>query len=521
MIQKIIFILVFLSVSLFSFSKNNEYLKLYCKFELKNDYASQVELDTIINKKSKIKVSDFFNLINDSSKKSSREDNYLPFDEYISFSDTIIISPIFIPVIFDGKLLPENLDFYNKDKLTLGDNDLTYKLIKSSDIVGSSHAYSETSTDNLSQSRYKLIDEKDTLSKYIKEKKAIQNIRKYYYVNNPELISYNSKDLTFDLPESVTTQYKNRPLQILIAPESSKIIAPNLKSVDTRQRYWRVNMKNNLDISQRHFTENWANKGNGVSQLSSLQRVDFLYRRNKIEFTQWTEWRLDLNRLSLTQEEKENNKSVFFLNEDYVRSYNKLALDAFIKKWSYIITVDLKTPIFNKRSRDDKSKIIASFISPFELNVGVGASFSSTWTSKSKPSRTSKFVVDATPLSLQTLIVKNDKVWENNNYGVVYPDDTSIRRYSKTSFGSTIVATFDYKINNFTNFYSRNKFFTNYHRALFECENTLNFRLNRFLSTRLYYYLIFDDGIDISKKDPTWKYFSFTDEIRFGMNLSW
>ena len=37
------------------------------------------------------------------------------FDNNVTFRDTIIVNPLFLPIIFKGKLLPDNLSYYDKD----------------------------------------------------------------------------------------------------------------------------------------------------------------------------------------------------------------------------------------------------------------------------------------------------------------------------------------------------------------------------------------------------------------------
>lgn len=117
--------------------------------------------------------------------------------------------------------------------------------------------------------------------------------------------------------------------------------------------------------------------------------------------------------------------------------------------------------------------------------------------------------------------MSSDEVWNNNNNGVVYVDEREgDRRYSKFEFGNNVNLTIDYKINSFISYYSRNRFFTNYHKQLIESENTFNFMLNKYLSTKLYFYGRFNDD-DINKKDKKLNYFSYTNSIRFGLSFNW
>ena len=59
--------------------------------------------------------------------------------------------------------------------------------------------------------------------------------------------------------------------------------------------------------------------------------------------------------------------------------------------------------------------------------------------------------------------------------------------------------------------------FTNYDHIQGDWENTLNFTINKYLSTKLYAHLRYDDSVD---KDPSWKYWQFNEILSFGFNYS-
>ena len=40
--------------------------------------------------------------------------DWTPFADYISFRDTVIFEPAYLPVVFDGQILPRGLDFVSK-----------------------------------------------------------------------------------------------------------------------------------------------------------------------------------------------------------------------------------------------------------------------------------------------------------------------------------------------------------------------------------------------------------------------
>lgn len=64
------------------------------------------------------------------------EYNYDAFPDYYNFSDTIIVSPIFLPIVFNGEILDQNLNFVDENKFKSMNNSLDYDLIDKDSIVG-------------------------------------------------------------------------------------------------------------------------------------------------------------------------------------------------------------------------------------------------------------------------------------------------------------------------------------------------------------------------------------------------
>lgn len=494
------------------------------KSSILKNYQDSISLDTIQQDTIPmriLKVTDFFSLIVNSDKKKRDKKGllvldyqYEPFPDYFNFSDTMIFAPEFLPIVFDGKLIDTTkIDFIKPSFSEYKSKSPDYFLIDRDSIVG---------METIGSNRDLLLDAEESIDSFLANSQKISNTRKEYYVQNPSKVKVQSSDLRFQLPKKIIPTLQNNPFKQLITSDELFVETPSVNKQKIKQRYWKFKLSNNLDLSQTNYTDNWESQGSSSTQINSLQRVDVLYRKNKIEFTHWTEWKLSLQRWALTDEEKQGSKSELLLNEDYLRTYNKLGIDAFVKKWSYILTLDVKTPLFVKKDKDDKNKRIASLLSPLELNLGVGAGYKLAWTSKKNENRRLNISVDASPLSIQTTYVSNDEVWNNNHYNVVYDGERAgERRYSKTEFGSTLNLTIDYKINSFISLYSRNKFFSNYHKVLIENENTLSFILNKYISTKLYFYGKFNDGVDQSLKDPKLGYFSYTDSLRFGLSFKW
>ena len=491
-----------------------------------NRNLTKIDIDTsIVDTVKIVRVTDFFNLIKKSNKQNRNKKgllnftyNYDSFPDYYNFSDTIIISPIFLPIVFNGEILDKDLNFMNENKFKSMNNSLDYNLIDNDSIVGFQKKNQFNFDDN---TLYTLLNEEESLQSTIDQMIQIKNMRRMYYVSNPEQIKIKDSDLNFEIPLNISSAVTDNSFRELLKADDVELQAPSVSVKKIKQKLWNIKFKNELDISQTSYTDNWDSQGSSTTQLTSIQRIDAIYRKNKIEFTNWTEWKLAIQYWSLTDEEKENKKSSLILNEDYIRSYNKIGLDAFIKRWAYILSVDFKTPLFVKKDKDNKEKKIASILSPLTMNIGLGAGYKLQWNSKKNKSRNLDMSIDAQPFSLEMKYVSSDEVWNNNNNGVVYVDEREgDRRYSKFEFGYKVKVIIDYKINSYISFYSRNDLFSNYHKQIIESENTFNFTLNKYLATKLYFYGKFNDS-DRTKKDDKLNYFSYTNSIRFGLSFNW
>lgn len=304
----------------------------------------------------------------------------------------------------------------------------------------------------------------------------LMRIKQRYMIDNPEKVKYNLSLLPEPPKKYVATV---DPTKSTIIIEEVSIDKSTLKAEapveEIKPRHWLHSFSSSLQFSQAYISPNWYQGGdNSVNMLSSLNYGVML---NQAFFPELLFDASVQYKLGLTSAPSESIHD-YLISQDLFLLTSKFGFKA-INRWYYTINMSLKTQMFKSYASDSKI-LSAAFMAPGELNFGVGMTYSYNNAKK-------KRVFDASlaPLSYNLKTCLRSDINETA-FGI------REGRHTESQIGSSAEFKFRWNIAYNISYQSRLFAFSNYDYVQGDWENTLNFSINRYLSTQLYVHLRYD-----------------------------
>jgi hypothetical protein len=398
---------------------------------------------------------------------------WTPLDARYTFADTMFYDPAFLPIVFDGQLLPDNLTFL---PATLSSGKPVYRLIPAD----------------------------STFAPMLEKNRQIKELRHNYYSwpENMPKIKYSQSVLSAIAPAN-KENVRNILQELITKEEPAMPNAPKIEQRLPKRQYWIKNGEHRLEIAQNHISDNWSKGGSSSYYVQSYQKMLLNYAKEKVAFNNTIEWRLGF------QSTSGDTLRDVRVNTDNFRYYGVFGYKAY-DNWSYSATVEAITQFFNNYRENDKTRR-SSFLSPLDVNAGLGMTYNLNKNFKSSLTKKLKLSLNLAPLSMNFRYVMDDKV-----------DETSFKLkkglHTKISWGSLVNADMTFNFNSFLTFTSRFKYLTDYESVVSESENRLDFSLNRYFTTSFYLYARYDEN---SKRDPKLDFLQFNELLSFGLNYKW
>lgn len=401
----------------------------------------------------------------------------------LTFNDTVIVNPLFLPILFKGKILPDDLNMYDRT-FGLRTNDWPYW-------------YKPDST---------------LFQKEIQSQEMRDQAYRYVQTYHPDYFRYSTRDLPTDIvkaKEIKKATYEPEMIQIKNDADFSDVSTP-VKFIPER-RYWTSHFESAIQFAQNYISPNW-HKG-GISALNLTNREYFIYNYNKDKVKFTNELEIKTNIFTAPKDTIHD----FKIGDDVFRVHSNLGYRAF-NKWYYTFDATFQTQLFNNYRENSDIKQ-AAFLAPMNVNIGIGMQYDLNKDFKKRHKKLT-FSANIAPLSYSFMysILNNDKI-DLGRHGFQKDEETGKFKTSLNQFGSTINSTMTFQISRNVSWYSRFWYFTNYHRMQGEFENRLNLAISRFFSTVISLQLRYDDGVT---KNPDFdRYLQINELMSFGFNYRW
>ncbi len=332
-----------------------------------------------------------------------------------------------------------------------------------------------------------------------------RNYRQRYFMQQvmsemPEIVHYNMA--TMPRPPKKFVMHLDPSTAKLTVEEFKEAPVDSMKQVVPEIVPDRINWLHTFDgslhFSQAYISPNWYQ--GGTSNLNMIIGALYNIKLNpkfnpNIIFDTTVSYKLGLNNAP------EDSIHKYNISEDLFQVNSKFGLKA-ARNWYYSITAQFKTQLLNSY-KVNSDEMIAAFLSPSELNVGVGLTYT-----YENPRKTVQFSSSIAPLSY------NLKTCTNPNLN---PEAFGIDpgKKSKSEYGSSVEVTFKWKMTYNITYYSRLFAFTDYHYLQGDWENTIDFSINRFMSAKIFAHLRYDSQAPVVA-DTSWRHWQFKEILSIG-----
>ena len=320
-----------------------------------------------------------------------------------------------------------------------------------------------------------------------------------YMIDHPMAIEY----AYWDLPEPPVLLVEDRSFmgfinkQVVPVANAEEAVIPE---VEVRKIHWLHKVGTQLQFSQAYVSPNWYQGGN--SYLSLLFGFNWNVQLNQVYHPNIL-FQSDLSyKLALSSNPK-GYYHRYTLSEDNFQ-YNLNAGLKAAKDWYYSLNLQFKTQLLNNYEQDSDVRT-ASFLSPGDLNIGLGMSYNH----KNKLN-TFSYTLTISPLSYNLKTCISDKI-DHATYNIA-PD-----KKTKSEIGSNLEFNMNWNVTTNISYQTKVFMFTDYHYYLADWQNTISFQINKFLSTQVFVHLRYDGS---TENYGDWKKFMFREILSFGLSYT-
>ncbi|MCH5229552.1 MAG: DUF3078 domain-containing protein [Muribaculaceae bacterium] len=328
---------------------------------------------------------------------------------------------------------------------------------------------------------------------------AQNDIMYAYMIANPMAIEY----AYWDLPEPPVLLMEDRSFLAFLKKQEVPEVDPSdaiLPAVEIKKKHWLHTVGAQLQFSQAYVSPNWYQGGNNY--LSLLFNFNWNVQLNQVYHPNLL-FQSDLTYKMALSSNPKGYMHRYTIAEDNFQ-YNLNAGVKAVKDWYYSFNLLFKTQLMNNYEQDSYVRT-ASFLSPGDMNLGLGMSYS-----RHNKVNTFQYTLTISPLSYNLKTCIDSKV-DHATYNI------APNKKSKSEIGSNIEFDMAWNLTAYISYKTRIFMFTDYKYYLGDWQNTINFEINKFLSTQIFVHLRYDGSTESYGK---WKKFMMREILSFGLSYT-
>ncbi|MDE6100734.1 MAG: DUF3078 domain-containing protein [Paramuribaculum sp.] len=327
----------------------------------------------------------------------------------------------------------------------------------------------------------------------------LENARQNYVFSNPDRVMYNLADLP-EPPKAYRAFVDPLTTNIVVEEiDVSTDESPIQLAADISYKKWLNSFDASLQFSQAYISPNWYQGGN--NNLNLIGHAIYNIKLNQkfypnVLFETTVQYKLALNSAP------DDSIHAFNISEDLFQINSTFGLKA-AKRWYYSANLLFKTQLLKSYPTNSRT-VKSSFMSPGELNIGLGMTYN-----YESPKKNFAFGASISPLSwnLKTCM---DSDLDPTAYGI------DVGRHSVNTFGSSAELKAMWKVAYNIVYNTRLFCFTDYGKFQADWEHTIDFNINKFLSTRLFVNMRYDTQTPRPADSDKWHKFQLKEIFSFG-----
>ncbi len=329
----------------------------------------------------------------------------------------------------------------------------------------------------------------DWLKRENDRQQRFRQLKQSHMLKRPDMVKYNLSSLP-EPPkkyEAIVDPSKSKITIQETTIDKSKLLA-DVAPVEYGRKNWLHTFEASLQFSQAFVSPNWYQGGNNnVNTFSDVKwnvKLNNKFHPNLLlEAT--VRYRLAMNNAP------QDSIHDYAISQDLFEFYGDFGYKAH-KRWYYSVNTQFKTQLLNNY-KTNSHDLKAAFMSPGEVNVGVGMTYN--YANKKK---TFSFDASINPLSYNMKISTHPDINETS-FGI------KEGKHTVSDIGSNTTLKFNWNIKWNITYSSRLYAFTDYSYVQGDWEHTINFSVNRYLSTKLYIHLHYDTNTTHTKGWNDWQ----------------